>query len=423
MKIGILGSGALGLTAAYELLKKGHQVTVLEKETSVGGLVTSYKIGESYFEKFYHHIFQSDKEIIKLIDEVNLTDKLIWQPGKTGTFYQGKIYRLDSPFTVLKFSPLSLLGRIRMGLGLAYLKSVKGYSRFENVTAATWLKRVMGDEVYRIIWEPLLKGKFQDEYDKITMSWFWARVYARTSKLGYLKNGFYQLYQSLEAKIKDMGGEILLGEEVTEIGKENEGIKVITNKKRYSFDKVLVTLPTNLFFKLTPGLGQDFKEKYHWDDYFGAQTLVLTLKKKLTDYYWVNISDREFPFLVFVEHTNLMPISDYDNSHLIYLGNYLSTLDPRFKMSESETFEKYFPYLKKLNPNFERDWVTGFKLFRAPFAQPLVKIGFKDHIPPHETGIPNLYLANMAQVYPWDRGQNYSINLAKEVVEEMTAGK
>jgi len=194
-------------------------------------------------------------------------------------------------------------------------------------------------------------------------------------------------------------------------------VRVKTDRGNYLFDKVICTLPTNLFFKLTPTLPPAYKEKYHWDDYFGAQTLVLTLTKPITDYYWLNISDPEFPFLVYVEHTNFMTPSDYGGAHLSYLGNYLPTTDPRFRMTDQETFESYLPYLKKLNPGFDRSWVNSYQLFRAPFAQPLVKIGYSDHIPPHETPLHNLYLANMAQVYPWDRGQNYSMALAQKVVE------
>jgi protoporphyrinogen oxidase len=376
------------------------------------------KIGDSYFEKFYHHIFETDKEIVGLLKELALEDKLVWKSGKTGTYYQGKITQLDSPFSVLKYSPLRLVDRLRLGLVLGYLKITRNYGQFEKVTATSWLKKYMGERAYNIIWEPLLKGKFQENFDQITMSWFWARIFARTSKLGYLKGGFYQLYQRLAEEIKSRGGKLILGETVEGIKEEKGKIKVSTQKKTYEFDKVLVTLPTNLFFNLTPQLSFEFKARYQWQDYFGAQTLVLTLKKKVTDYYWVNISDPGFPFLVFVEHTNFIPPSDYGGAHLIYLGNYFNRDDPRFKMSDKATFEAYFPYLKKLNPDFEKEWVLGYQLFRAPFAQPIVKVGYRDHLPPSITGIPNLYLANMAQVYPWDRGQNYSIKLASEVVEK-----
>lgn len=419
MKIGILGSGALGLTAGYRLQKMGHEVTVIEKEKEIGGLVTSYKIGKSYFEKFYHHIFGTDKEIINLINELGLGNKLIWKPGKTGTYYHGEIIPLDSPFSVLKYKPLNIFERLRLGFVLAYLKLIKDYSRFENVTASSWLRKYMGKRAYEVIWEPLLKGKFQENYDQITMTWFWARIFSRTNKLGYLKGGFFLLYQALAEKIKAKGGQLVLGEGVEEIREVKRKIQIRTAKKTYEFDKVLVTLPTNIFFRLTPQLDYEFRAKYKWDEYFGAQTLVLALKKKLTDYYWINISDPDFPFLVFVEHTNLMPPSDYAGNHLVYLGNYLNIHDPRFKMTDKETFTSYLPYLQSLNPSFDESWVKGYQLFRTPHAQPIVKVGYRDHIPPAVTGIPNLYLANMAQVYPWDRGQNYSIKLATQMANQI----
>lgn len=415
MKIGVLGAGALGLTAGHQLAKKGHQVVVIEKAEGVGGLVSSIKIGDSYLERFYHHIFQTDKEIISLIKEVGLEDKLEWKRPITSTYYQGKVYQFDSPLSVLRFSPLPFMNRIKLGLAVFYLKIKNDYSSFEDKEAKDWIIKWMGEKAWEIVWGPLFKGKFSSLAGKVTMSWFWSRVHVRTASLGYLKGGFYPFYLRLAEQIESWGGEIQTGQEVTEIRESRGKVKVFTKISEFEFDKLLVTIPTTLFFNLAK-LPTEYKEKYAPPLHYGALNTILFLKKRLTDIYWLNISDESFPFLVLVEHTNFRDIKEYANHHLVYLGNYLPVEDPKFKKSDEEILQEYLPYLQKINPNFDQSWVEKVVISRAPFAQPVVTKGYKKKLPPYLTPLKNVYLANMSQVYPEDRGQNYSIKLALEVV-------
>lgn len=417
MRMGILGSGILGLTAGYRLSRFGHEVTVLEKAPEIGGLLTSLKIGETYLERFYHHVFKTDKEIISLVEEVGLADRLEWIKPNTSTYYQGKIYRFDSPLSVMMFSPLPFLDRIRLGLIAAYIKLKNDYSTFEKITAYDWINKWMGEKVWEVVWGPLFRGKFGDLAKKISMSWFWSRVHLRSSALGYLRGGFYYLYLKLAEKIKEKGGKVLTNQEVTEIKNVGGKVKVYTKSSEYEFDSLLVTTPTMLFFNLAK-LPEDYVKKYAPPLHYGALNIILFLKKKLTAIYWLNISDSEFPFLVFVEHTNFRDKKEYGGKVVIYLGNYLPMDHPIFKQSDQEILKKYLPYLKKLNSDFDKDWVESYEISKAPFAQPIVTLDFKKKIPPHETPLKNVYLANMSQVYPEDRGQNYSIKLAEKVVRK-----
>ena len=420
MKIGIIGAGALGLTCAYELSKKGHQVEVLEKENSVGGLAVDFEYEGWHLEKFYHHLFRTDTTITSLIHEIGLGDKLIWKKPNTSVYYRGVVYPIDSPMAVLRFTPISLIDRLRLGLVMVYLKIQPNFKLFEGITAVYWLKKYLGKASYSVLWEPLLKAKFGDFYDKIAMSWFWARVHYRTAQLGYLKEGFYQFYEKLKEAFLSKGGKITFGVNIDRIGSENTRPYVIVGGRKSYFDKLVVCTPTPVFFKLCPDIPLEYREKYHLPQYFGAQVVVLQTKRKVMDVYWCNINDAAIPFMAYVEHTNFMDPKDYGDSHLIYLGNYFSPEDARYNKEPDKVIKEYIEGLKKLKGDFDDSWILKSWVFRTVFAQQSVDIDYYKQIPPFETSLQNVYLANMAQVYPQDRGQNYSVALGKKIAEAIS---
>lgn len=422
MHIGVLGGGAAGLTAAMRLARRGAKVTLIEKEDVLGGLASGFKVGDNgvYLEKFYHHLFRSDKEIQALIQELGLGDKLEWPHPITATLYKGEMHRIDSPIAVLKYKPFSFPNRVRFAAAGAYLKYQKDYRKFRNQTAIEWIQKWMGKQVYEVQWKPLLTAKFSHFAPQISMPWFWSRVHERSFDLGYMRGGFQQLYDRLGEEIKKAGGEVKLGVAVTRIVPIEGGKSRVETDKGgpYEFDEVVTTLPTRLFLRLADGIPDDYRKKYEWGDALGAHVVILSLKEKLMPpVYWLNINDPGYPFLVVVEHTNYIPSSDYQGRNLIYLGNYLPMDHRYFKMTDEEVIAEFLPHLKKLNPSFKEDWVAEKWVFKAPFAQPIVTRDYEEHIPPLKTPLPNVYMGNMFQVYPQDRGQNYSIKLADELVK------
>ncbi|MGI8588014.1 MAG: NAD(P)/FAD-dependent oxidoreductase [Chloroflexia bacterium] len=420
-RVAVLGGGALGLTTAMRLARRGAAVTLIEKEDVLGGLAAGFHVGDNgvYLEKFYHHLFRSDKEIQELISELGLGDKLLWLDQYTATLYKGKRYStFKGVADVLRFSPLSLVSRLRLGAGSAYLKLEPDYRRLRRSTAQQWIKRWMGRQVYDVMFGPLLEAKFGGYAPQIAAPWFWARIHCRSVQLGYLKGGFQQIYNRLGEEIEAAGGEIRLGTAVTRIAPQPDGtIRVDTAAGSEVYDKVVATLPTRLFVKLTDGLPDDYRRQYDWGNALGAHCMVLALNRSLLDdgVYWLNINDPGFPFLAAVEHTNLMPPSDYGGRRLVYLGNYLPMDHRYFTQSDDATLAEFLPALKKLNPAFDESWITERWAFKAPFAQPVVTKDYPAHIPPLTPPIPNLYLGNMFQVYPQDRGQNYSVKLANKL--------
>lgn len=419
MKVGIIGGGFTGLTAAYELLKKGHEVTVFEKEKTWGGLAAAFEIVPGVFlEKFYHHWFTNDKEILGLCDDLGLTKSLNFLPSKTSIFYRGKFHAFDGPVSLLKFSPLGIFDRIRFGLVSLYLKLINNNQAIEKETAAKWTKKYYGEKSYKIIWEPLLRGKFSSFFEQISLTWFWARVKKRTLKLVYPSGGFQILIDRLVDKIKLQGGVLNNDVNIRPTDRINGGCWQITaNDETFEFDRLICTSSLKTFIKMFPDLPSEYKQEVDTIKYINAQILILVLKNKLTDYYWTNINERDFPFLALVEQTNFMESKDYGGFHVVYLGNYLPDGDPRLSMSSDELLNLYEPHLKKINREFDLSWVVRAVNFVGPFAQPIVDTGYKEKVPSFETPLKNLYLATMAQVYPWDRGTNYAVKLGQDLVK------
>jgi protoporphyrinogen oxidase len=409
------------------LAQRGAQVTLIEKESELGGLAAGFKVGDSgtYLEKFYHHLFRSDKDIQALLDELGLGDKLVWHNVITSTLYKGKFWKL-SPRDILLNYPISIPSRFRLSAVTALLKATSNYKKFDRFTAADWLERWMGKEAYEMQFKPVLVGKFGDYYDQIAMPWFWSRVHERSLSLGYLSGGFQQLYDRLGDEVEKAGGTIKLGTSVTKIAPIGGGkTRVeVDNREPYEFDSVLTTLPTKLFLRLAEGLPDDYRQKYDWGEALGAHVVILALDRSLLDpIYWLSIADSSYPFLVAVDHTNMRSPEEYGGRHLLYLGNYLPMSHRYFKMTDEEVIAEFLPHLKRLNPDFEPEWVTQKWVFKAPFAQPIVTREYESHIPPLKTPLPNVYMCYMFQVYPQDRGQNYSIRLANKLAEMIPVTK
>ncbi|HET9111118.1 MAG TPA: NAD(P)/FAD-dependent oxidoreductase [Ktedonobacterales bacterium] len=423
----ILGGGALGLTLAWRLAKAGERVVVFEREAEAGGLAAGFRVGERgpWLEKFYHHLFATDRDAIALIEELGLGSKMTWRTPNSSMLIGGTPYRLDSdPRSILSLAPLPMLDRLRLGAGGAILKFLPSPEPLAGSTAAAWLSRWMGPRAYETVWKPMLEGKFGERADDIAMPWMWARAHYRTLRLGYLLGGFQQIYDGLVAGIEARGGEARLGVEVREIRPDGQGLRVTSSQGKETFTRVISTLPTRLTCRLTPDLPADYRARYDWGEAFGAHCLILALDRPLLPehIYWLAIGDDGYPFLNAIEHTNFIGPEEYGGRRLVYFGNYVPMSHPVLRDTPEQALDRYLPGIQRLNPAFEREWITDMWGFAAPWAQPIVTREYASHIPPHETPIPNLYVANMFQVYPQDRGQNYSIRLANQLARRLLAG-
>ena len=277
----------------------------------------------------------------------------------------------------------------------------------------------MGKRSYEMIFQSLFIGKFGKLYDKIALPWFWARIHDRTTQLGYLRGSFQLVYDRLAERVSELGGKVLLSTRVEKVEQQSGKWQVTTNKGNWQFDRVISTFPTRLTCRVFPQLPQDYRDKYDWGQAYGAHCLILALDRSVTDSYWINICDRGYPFTGLFEHTNFRSPAEYGGRHLLYLGNYRPMNDPLFKQSKEEVMAAFFPHLQRIVPQFDPSWVTESWMFMAPYAQPIVTTDYREHIPPLETPLENLWIANMFQIYPHDRGQNYSLELAERLVQHI----
>lgn len=420
MKIAIIGAGFTGLSSAYELAKRGHEVVVFEKDSVPGGLAMGYreKRWKWTLEKHYHHWFTNDKNVLNLAKEIGY--EIIIKRPKTSVFINNKIYQLDSPFTVLGLPFLPFIDRLRMGMVVGFLKFYPFWPVLEKHKISVVLPKLMGKRPYKMIWEPLIVNKFGLYAKDISLAWFWARIKKRTPSLAYPKGGFLSFANELVLQTKKKGGRFLFETEIVEL-KEDEKVYIKSKDikgriKNEVFDRTIITTPSFLFLKISPQLPDEYKKKIGVLKSLGATNLILRLNKQfLKDgTYWLNVCDKKTPIMAIVEHTNFMDKKNYNNEHIVYLGNYKLQQDNYFKMTAEEMLEKFDPYLKKINKSYKNN-ILGSKLFKAPFAQPVIPINYSKILPPFETPFKNVFLANIEQVYPWDRGTNYAVELGQKV--------
>ena len=440
---GIIGAGVTGLSAAFDLLSKGHDVTLYEARPYVGGLASGFKddAWEWPLERFYHHIFASDKDIIQLLHELDIDDRLFFPSPVTSIYKEGKLYPINKtlfgpwlekiPFgqklsniadlfstalRVLAFMPIYLIDRFRVGLVSAYLRYNPNWESLEQETAEEWLTRAVGQKAYQAFWQPLLEGKFGAYYPEVNMAWFWARLAARTPKLGYFQGGFQGILDALAEKVKSMGGDIRLNSHVRGIHPEEDGrIRLELRDEQHTYDNVLATCGPHMLKERTPTLPSAYTAGLEQLKSMGAVVVVLALNKPVMEpHYWINIPKREgFPFLAFVEHTNYIDKSHYGGDTIVYCGDYLPPAHPHFEMSSEALLDKFIPGIQQLNPDFDQSWIRKYWKFSELYAQPVPFLNHSKNIPPLATPIPNLYMANMSQVYPWDRGTNYAVEIGR----------
>ncbi len=421
MKVAIVGAGFGGLTLAYRLAQKGVDVTVFESETKPGGLAIGFKKPqwEWTIEHHYHHWFTNDYAVLNLAKEIN--HQVVVVRPKTSTFVGETVSQLDSPLSLLMFNQLSFIDRLRTGAVLAYLKTTSNWKNLEKQTAKKFITRYMGKASWNVLWGPLFDGKFHKYASKIPASWFWARIKKRTASLAYPVGGFSAFADHLASKCADMGVKIEYKSVVKSIKYKNNEIVVNNVKNDIKYDKVVVTLPFGVFASLAQDLPSDYVADNLKVRGLGAANLLLSLKQPfLKDgTYWLNINEKRYPFLAVVEHTNFMDKKHYNNEHLVYIGNYLPVEHPYFTKDAQTLLSEFLPYLQSINSSFRKSHVNDAFLFKARFAQPIIPLNYSEIMPDFKTPIPNLYLCNMSQVYPWDRGTNYAVENGGKVANLM----
>jgi protoporphyrinogen oxidase len=440
MRIAIIGAGAGGLAAAYDLAKAGHEVVIYEAGAEVGGLAAGFKdkAWDWTLEKFYHHWFATDHDIVKLLTEIGCEEKLRFSSPVTSYWREGGNFALDKPVlpsgllsrvvNILSIPDMGLIDKLRLGLIGAVVAFIPNGLFLEKYTANDFSRRWFGRAAHERIWKPMLIGKFGPLYDKVNMAWFWARLNKRTASLGTYVGGFQAALEDIAAAVKKSGVAIHLNTPVDSVKKKGASLEVKVKKGTELFDLVLSTTGPGLMAKLAPDLPEPYMGQVKSLTSMGALALIVALDRQLMPdgTYWLNLPasspDKEknpFPFLALVEHTNYQPREHYGGDYIVYMGDYLPVDHPFFKLNEDELTARFLPSLKRVNPDFSPDWITKRWLFKAPYAQPVPFVNHSQHIPAIKTPIGGLYFASMSQVYPWDRGTNYAVEIGRRAAQMM----
>jgi protoporphyrinogen oxidase len=420
----VIGGGFTGLSTAYELAKRGVAVTVLEKQDKVGGISADFEVNGCCVDKFYHHFFNSDEHLIRLAGEIGFSDRLIYSPTKTSVYIDGNFYRLSSPLDVLRFGPLGLIDRIRLGILVLRARGISDWRPLESETAEQWLIKRCGKKVYTVVWEPLLRAKFGSYAHEVSAVWFWNKIVLRggsrnkagSEVLGYIAGSFGAMAEALADKIRMLGGEVLTGKSAESLVIKNGSVRGVRAPEGAIEASTVIATPALPIIAdlLEGGTAKEYIDGLRHIKYMANVCLVLELSKSLSDIYWLNINDPEVPFTGIIEHTNLLPINACGGRHIVYLSKYTGPDSDIYNMSDKRLMEFSLPYIERIFAGFNREQVLGYHVFKEAYAQPLIERNYSNFICRTETPVKGFYIATMAQVYPQDRGVNYAVRQGKE---------
>jgi len=449
-RVAIVGAGVAGLVAGRELARRGHRVTLYDRWPDVAGQASAFDLGNGvWLDRYYHHLFQSDSEMIALHDEL-LPGELEWHTSSVGIWARGRVWPFVSPLDLLSYGPLPLVDRLRLGYSVLRLTARTDWERMDDIGALEWLRKASGDRALAAVWTPLMLGKFGEDSERIPLAWLWSKFRLRRKlrgsgatkeQLGYPRRSFRAICQAIAAEIRKLGGEILVDREVLHVREdgvdERDGARFLLQcagpgaYRRASgetpaepaldgrAEAVLFTTPTFVTRRLTDWPADWARRLDDWT-YETAVVLLLELREAYSATYWTNIADSDVPFLGLIEHTNLVPAERYPARYL-YVSNYVARGHPLTRMNTDELLRHCVPALGRMNPRFAQRDVLRYWSFREEAAQPVPRIGNRHRIMPFTSPRRGLYVANTTQIYPEDRGTNYSARLGREVAEHIAA--
>lgn len=429
-RIDIIGAGISGLATAYYLIKycpsDAMQIHIWEKERIPGGLAGSFSTPDFTVEKFYHHLYRRDVALQELIDELGLGKALIWRPATTGAYYFRQPFRLSSPLDVLRFTPLPLWDRLRLGWLAIQARSITDWQTLDDRAVKEYIVRVAGERVYRVVWEPLLHGKFGQYAEKISAAWLWSKLVDRGGSrnaqghelLGYLRGGLGGLFDRLVTHIQQAGHHVHLGTAIRHLSGTPAGITDIhTDEGVFPADLIISGTQVPDLAKLLPDSLTSYRVSLERIKFLANLCLVITLKRQLSEFYWTNVTEADAPFIGIIEQTNWADRGDFNQKHVVYISAYLTHDDPRLALNAGQLTECYLPSIQKMFPTFRSDMIEEHTLWTAPYAQPVVHTGYRHLIPHHISPIPNLFVCTMAQIYPNDRQVSNGVAMARKTAQ------
>lgn len=426
--VAIIGSGFLGLTLALRFAERGDKVTVFESSPEIGGLASVWQIGDLTWDRHYHVTLLSDAHTRKVVEELGLGDQFEWVETKTGFYTDGKLYSMSSTPEFLKFPPLGLISKFRLGATIFFASRVKDWKALEKVSVEDWLTKLSGRKTFDRMWRPLLKAKLGEAYKDTSAAFIWAtiqRMYAarksglKKEMFGYVRGGYASILKRFEEVLKEKGVEILLDTRVSNIGREDEKFNITTDSKtkdqrsKASFDSVIFTGPSSIAAKIIPDLPDVEKNKLNNIRYQGIVCASVLMKNSLSPYYVTNITD-ETPFTGIIEMSALVDREEFGGNALVYLPKYVAPDDELFDKSDAEIEEIFVTALERMYPHFKRTDVVSFKISRVRQVFPLPVLNYSANLPSVNGSVPGMYIINSAHIVNGTLNVNETIQLAEK---------
>lgn len=422
--VAVIGGGPMGLTFAYDLLKKGYCVDVYEKDSQLGGMSAHFDFSGLDIEKYYHFVCGPDYPMFEIMKELGIYDKLKWTDTKMGYFYEGKLYKWGGPFELLAFPKANLIEKARYGLHVFCASKYKNWRKLDNLTALNWIKKWEGEKGYQKFWDSLFNLKFYEIKYNIAAPWLWSRL-ARVAKsrknifqerMGYIEGGSKIVVNKLEEKIIEMGGRIFVSTPVDKICIENQKVKGIVKAGQFiPYDTVISTMPIEYINNITPNLPAKDRAKLEKLDNVGVVCIIVKLKQRLTENFWLNVTDEKMDIPGMIELSNL---NTSLKDHILYVPFYLHKDDPKYQEPDENYINKVSKYINKVNPAFGSDSILDIRVFRYEYAQPVCTTEFLTKLPAIQSDErKGFYIVDTAYCYPEDRSINESVKIARTVAD------
>ncbi len=423
-RVVIIGAGAMGLAAAHRAAQLGHEVDLIEADSVPGGMAAHFDFRGLSIERFYHFVCKSDEPTFKLMDELGISGKMRWRPTSMGYFIKGKIHPWGDPFSLLRFPHLSLIAKVRTGLQMFLTTKTNNFASIEHKTARKWLEGGSGKEVYNTLWKRLMDLKFYELADSISASWIATRVRrignSRRSifqeELGYIDGGSQTLVDALVSAYTEKGGRMHLGTAVNKVETENGRVTGVTVGSRFfEADAVISTVPTPLISKMIPDLPEASKAQYDAIRNIGVVCLIFRLKKSISKHFWINIVDDNIEIPGVIEFSNLRPVENT----VVYVPYYMPVTQAKWHWSDQQFIDEAFGYIRRVNPQIAQSDLIDAKVGRLKHAQPVCEPDFRKKLPPIETPISGLQIADTCYYYPEDRGIAESVRYGRMMAESI----
>ncbi len=422
---GVVGGGVLGLTIALRLAQRRHPVTLFERAPTLGGLASAWTLGDIVWDRHYHVILLSDTRLRSLLAELGLEKTMRWVETKTGFYTDGAFHSMSNTLEFLRFPPLDLISKLRLGATIFYASKIKDWRRLEEIPVADWLRRWSGRTTFDKIWLPLLRSKLGESYTETSASFIWAtiaRMYAarrsgiKKEMFGYVPGGYARIFESFEARLRAENVELRLGAEIRRVERDGSaGVAVETaDGGREVFDRVVITAPSTVASRLCPSLTQQEHEQLNSVDYQGIVCASLLLSRPLGPFYITNITESWVPFTAVIEMSSCVDTDQFGGHHLVYLPRYLPSGHPDFEISDDEWQQRFMTALKRMYPDLEDKHVLAFRVSRERNVYALSTIGYSKRLPPKQTSLPGVYLVNTSHVVNGTLNVNETLGLAEE---------